>query len=287
MLDDVVIDTAESSNEFNSPQQEFATLWRNRGISGIELFRGDFLKYSFTRHFHSVAAFGAVESGSMRSWHRDGDHTVGPGMVMMFNPGDVHAPFPANDQRWSFRMFYLHDGLFQRLNQGVSDTPIRFKSPFSCDPLLARKILSLHRQLQGRCEPVEFDCRILEIFEHLASRHTVHREAPMIQPPPENVSRMREYIHAHVEDAISLEVLAGVANLSPYHALRSFRGALGLPPHKYLLQVRVERAKELLQSGRSIADVAATLGFADQSHLTRKFKRVFGVPPGQSLRSVT
>lgn len=98
---------------------------------------------------------------------------------------------------------------------------------------------------------------------------------------------MREYIHAHAEEEISLDVLAGVGHLSMYHALRSFRDVLGLPPHKYLLQVRVERAKALLQLGKSVADVAAILGFADQSHLTRHYKRVFGVPPAQSLRSVT
>jgi AraC-like DNA-binding protein len=206
---------------------------------------------------------------------------------MMFNPGDVHAPFPANDQRWSFRMFYLHDGLFKRLSQGLSETPIRFGLPFCSDPLLARKILSLHRQLQAKCEPVEFDCRILEVFEHLASRHTVQRKAPVVRPLANGVSLMREYIHAHMNEAISLEVLAGVANLSPYHALRSFRTALGLPPHKYLLQIRLERAKELLQSGKPIADIAATLGFADQSHLTRKYKAVFGVPPRQSLSNIS
>lgn len=97
---------------------------------------------------------------------------------------------------------------------------------------------------------------------------------------------MREYIHANAVDEISLELLAEVAHLSMYHALRSFREVLGLPPHKYLLQVRVERAKDMLQQGVLIADVAAALGFSDQSHLTRQFKRVFGVPPRRSLRCV-
>lgn len=64
------------------PKAEMGTFWRNRNIAGVELFHGNFLEYSFTRHFHSVAAFGAVESGAMRSWHRDSNHTLARGTVM-------------------------------------------------------------------------------------------------------------------------------------------------------------------------------------------------------------
>lgn len=266
---------------------ESATLWRHQNIGGVELFHGNFLDYSFTRHFHSVPAFGALEFGAMRSWHRDSNHTLAPGTVLMFNPGDVHAPFPASDNRWSFRMFYLQDELFEQLSDQSSKDSIRFAAPFASDPALAQKILALHRELEGRCERLEFDCRLLEILEHVTQHYAERRNAASKPAAPQAVARMREYIHAHAEGEVSLETLAGVARLSVYHALRSFRDTLGLPPHKYLLQVRVERAKELLQCGETIADIAARLGFSDQSHLTRQFKRVFGVPPAQSLRKVS
>jgi AraC-like DNA-binding protein len=69
--------------------------------------------------------------------------------------------------------------------------------------------------------------------------------------------------------------------LSPFHLLRVFRAAVGLPPHAYQIQLRVARAKELLRAGMPIAAVAVEVGFVDQSHLTRHFKRLVGVPPGR------
>ena len=275
-----------SQKPSTSVRVERAKLWRNQNIAGVELFQGDFLKYSFTRHFHSVIAFGAVEAGLMRYWHRDRTCTIGQNTLMLFNPGEVHAPIAANDERWSFRMFYLADSLFQRLSQQISDRPIRFTAPFNSDPAVAQMLFGLHRELEGRCEGIEFESRILEILEQLARRHSEARDIRRMKAVPASVARMREYIHAYSDTEVSLAALADVGQLSMFHALRSFRDVLGLPPHKYLLQVRVERAKALLHQGRSISDTAALLGFADQSHLNRHYKRMFGVAPAESLREL-
>jgi AraC family transcriptional regulator len=92
-----------------------------------------------------------------------------------------------------------------------------------------------------------------------------------------------EYIEAHLDASPSLDQLAAVARLSVYHFARQFKTATGLPPHQYVLARRVERAKQLLQQGRdlSLAEVAAHVGFADQSQLCHHFKRIVGVTPGQ------
>jgi AraC family transcriptional regulator len=92
-----------------------------------------------------------------------------------------------------------------------------------------------------------------------------------------------EYIEEHLDAGPTLEQLAGVARLSPYHFARQFKAATGLPPHQYLIARRVERARELLQTGKdlSLADVALDVGFSDQSQLSRHFKRLVGITPGQ------
>jgi AraC-like DNA-binding protein len=84
----------------------------------------------------------------------------------------------------------------------------------------------------------------------------------------------------------SLEQLSALAGLSQYHLVRVFRQETGLPPHTYLTQTRIERAKEQLQAGEPIAAVAATTGFADQSHFTKRFKRIVGVTPGQYIARI-
>lgn len=75
--------------------------------------------------------------------------------------------------------------------------------------------------------------------------------------------------------------------MSAYHFIRSFRTVVGMPPHAYQLHVRIARAKTLLRQGSSIAQTAFATGFADQSHLTNRFKAVLGITPGQYRSSTT
>ncbi|HEV3258593.1 MAG TPA: AraC family transcriptional regulator [Gemmataceae bacterium] len=92
-----------------------------------------------------------------------------------------------------------------------------------------------------------------------------------------------EYIEEHLDGCPTLEQLAAVVRLNPYHFARQFKAATGLPPHQYVILRRVERTKQLLQAGTdlSLAEVAQHAGFSDQSQFSRHFKRLVGVTPGQ------
>jgi AraC family transcriptional regulator len=91
------------------------------------------------------------------------------------------------------------------------------------------------------------------------------------------------YIEEHLDAGLTLERMAAVVHLSPYHFARQFKAATGLPPHQYVIARRVERAKQLLQRSVdiSLAEVAAHAGFSDQSHFSHHFKRMVGVTPAQ------
>jgi AraC family transcriptional regulator len=101
--------------------------------------------------------------------------------------------------------------------------------------------------------------------------------------PKHKLRAVTEYIHEHLDAELSLDHLAAVAHLSPYHFARLFKNSTGLPPHQYVIARRVERAKELLRERDRppLAEVATEVGFADQSHFTRHFKRLVGVTPRQ------
>jgi AraC family transcriptional regulator len=99
---------------------------------------------------------------------------------------------------------------------------------------------------------------------------------------PERLRRVRDYVEAHLDDDLSLTVLAGIAALSPFHFSRSFKQATGVGPQRYVIQRRLERAKRLLRRTRQpLAWIAQEAGFADQSHLTQIFRRELGVTPGR------
>jgi AraC family transcriptional regulator len=100
---------------------------------------------------------------------------------------------------------------------------------------------------------------------------------------PAKLRAVVEYIEGHLEAGPTLGQMAAVAHLSPYHFARQFKAATGLPPHQYVIARRVERAKRLLRrrGGLNLAAVAARVGFADEGHFARHFKRLVGVTPGR------
>jgi AraC family transcriptional regulator len=123
---------------------------------------------------------------------------------------------------------------------------------------------------------------------HLLRTYTTqYREARSPQSlTQQQVARAIDYLHSHLDQDISLEVLAQTVNISPSHLRRLFKQATGMAPHQYLIHLRVNRAKKLLLTRSfSINEVAAEVGFADQSHLHRHFKRIFGVTPKTILAS--
>jgi AraC-like DNA-binding protein len=102
---------------------------------------------------------------------------------------------------------------------------------------------------------------------------------------PRVVTVALDYLAENFAEDISLAELATLAGVDRFHLLRAFRRCLGLPPHLYQTQLRLRHAKRLLLAGELPAIAAAAVGFADQSHLIRKFKAAYGVTPGQYLRS--
>jgi AraC family transcriptional regulator len=118
-------------------------------------------------------------------------------------------------------------------------------------------------------------------------RHVVAPRRPERGPdgtlPRGRLRAVLEYIEEHAVAGPTLEQMAAVARLSPYHFARQFKKATGLPPHQYVILRRVEWAKQLLQAkpGLSLAEVAARAGFSDQSQFGYHFKRLAGVTPGQ------
>ncbi len=158
------------------------------------------------------------------------------------------------------------------------------------DPHIHSIAYSLLQELQspgigGRLF-VESQATVLAL--HLLRRHSVF--APKIEQgreklPSAKVRHVMDYIHEHLEQDVTLSALAEVVQVSPYHLLRLFKQATGCTPHQYLLSSRLKRVRELLQNTKcSISEIALLTGFADQSHLTRHFKRVFGITPAAFVR---
>jgi AraC family transcriptional regulator len=107
---------------------------------------------------------------------------------------------------------------------------------------------------------------------------------PTEAAPPVAVLKIVELMRARLAEPLSLEEMARAAGVSPFHFARQFKTATGHPPHEYLVRLRVDHAQELMTThGRNwtMAAIARECGFADQSHMTRHFRRVLGITPGE------
>lgn len=161
------------------------------------------------------------------------------------------------------------------------------------DALIRELILGLHAEVVDGCTDGGL---CAESLANALAVRLVHKYSPRQTTRGElggGLGRRRlrqvvDYIHENLADGVSLADLARVAALSPFHFARQFRRTTGLPPHEYVTRCRVERARELLvRPGVGIADVAVQVGFCDQSHLARHYKRVFGLTPAAFARSVS
>lgn len=262
--------------------EDHARIWRHASLNGVELFHGTYKNYEFARHFHRVPAIGVVESAAMRSYCRRGNHILAAGTVFLLNPGEIHAPGPAGTPGWSFRMFYFDDAFFKAIPLPFAMQSLRFRQPFVQDRELASALFQLHREMEGDGDRLRFETTFMSIFSRLAERYSeapVHNEA--LKPDQTAIAAALQYMEANYNRNLSLDELARLSPYSATHFLRMFRDVVGLTPHAYLTQFRIELATELLRSGTPLIDIAHLVGFTDQSHFTRKFKRMLGVTPGQ------
>ncbi len=155
------------------------------------------------------------------------------------------------------------------------------------DPLLRELALSLKREVDagypgGKLYGESLAAALaVHLVRHYSNLEPANRQAGLDHGQIRSQIRQAiHHIHEHFASDLSLATLSQLAELSPFHFARLFRESTGLAPHQYIVQHRVERARELLLSGnRTTAEIAIAVGFCDQSHLTTHFKRAFGLTP--------
>ena len=212
--------------------------------------------------------------------------------LVSIHPSDTPVRW-AWDTRLSFTMMSLEPEYLNKVARESFDfdpAQVRLKTvEGKHDPVITSIAGALMREVMsgdaGSRLYAESLANLLAV--HLLRNYTDHPElieAEKVSVAPRSVVQAMKYIHENYSGDVSLADIAGAAHLSSYHLTRVFKKATGVSPHQYLVQVRVNSARSLLTAGagdRSLAEIAAAVGFYDQSHLTRHFKRMFGITPKQ------
>ncbi len=255
---------------------DWARYWRADNAP-VEAMHAHFSAHVYHRHSHESYSFGVTETGAQAFTCRHGRHVSGRGMAMAFNPDDPHDGHAADGGGFTYRMVHIWPELFASLTG--APLPL-FRSPVLEDRAVAAAVHRLHLTLTGP-DPETSE---LERYERLAAtarllvRHASGRDTARGGADRRVAARVREIIRASGE--LTADDLAAAAGCSRYAAYRAFTQAYGLSPSDYQRQLRVQAARRLLGAGVTPARAAAEAGFADQAHLTRWFRRYYGVTPG-------
>lgn len=254
------------------------------------MLRARFVTQNFSKHFHEGFAVGCIMDGAMRFNYRGESVVAARGQVNLVVPGEAHDGHGAERDGWAYRMFYLPpEALLEAAGElrARPDLP-HFRKGVLNDPVLADEIVRAHLLLESPDVPLmEKETRLLRLLVGWIKRHADQRGgAPRGGQEHRAVHRAREIIEDRFGEDIPLRALAREAGLSPFHLARVFERQLGITPHGYLTQVRVERARQKLAGDERMADIAMDCGFSDQAHLTRQFKRQTGITPGKYRKNL-
>ncbi len=168
----------------------------------------------------------------------------------------------------------------EQLEQGLY-----FPHPVIRDHQLYQNIFDFARAVQQGDDLLNQESLFCDIIGHCLCQYAQNRwEYHEEAHPHWAVTAAREYLEHHCEQVVRLEELTRVARMSPYYLTRIFQREVGIPPYEYLVKIRLTRAHVLLQEGKTISEAAYSSGFADQSHLTRFFKKHTGMTPGEYQR---
>jgi AraC-like DNA-binding protein len=202
-------------------------------------------------------------------------------------PDEVHSTMEMEDRRAPAKYRVLYAGP-DRLREVATEIGggRGLGLPFFAEAVLrddepGMRYQHLHASFEGRSSQLGRDVGLLSTLAALVGRHarTSTSRGPL-SGPHRAVDLARAYLEDNYTDDVSLDTLAQLVGLSPFHLARLFQQEVGMPPHAYQIQVRIAHAKRLLLQGLPVSRVAGETGFYDLSHLTRHFKRHIGVAPG-------
>ncbi|MFI8826632.1 AraC family transcriptional regulator [Streptomyces sp. NPDC053431] len=253
----------------------------------MDLLHAHYVRKSFSRHTHESFVFAAITEG-VEAFHYGSDLVyAGPGQIALVNPDTPHTGHAGVPEGWTYRTIYPDAELIRSIAEDTIALRggVGFTDPVVDDPYAAQLVIGVHRAAEeGNALAAD---SLLRLVTARMLRSHGGRVTPLtpLAAGARDAARARAVLLERMADPPTLEQLAAELDTSPFALLRAFRAAYGMPPHTWLTDARVRRARRLLDAGTPPAEAAVAVGFTDQPHLNRHFTRSVGVPPGAYQRA--
>jgi AraC-like DNA-binding protein len=233
----------------------------------------------FTRHFHDTYTIGITYEGVMKTFINSNFYESYEYSVRINNPGEVHGGL---SQNWAHANFYPCTQLLTQIYEEIfHDKKIPyFTNHIINDKILFFKIHQFFYAYFNQSESMVIESALIDALSYLVLHHTHHtQKIDALFHDTKLLRNTDELIEASIDTNFTLDTLAQNVSLSKFHFLRVFKKESGMTPHAFIINKRLNKAKSFIQSGMPISEAASMVGFNDQSHFTRNFKRIYGYTP--------
>ncbi|MGL4609158.1 MAG: helix-turn-helix transcriptional regulator [Trueperaceae bacterium] len=235
----------------------------------------------YTNHFHENYGFCWLTHGEVKTHHKGSSFLSVPQSLTVTNPDEVHR----GDLQTEMAQYYSFYPCEQTLHELGYKKPVYFRESIITDTTTLRHLCNFVCSIEQ--SSLELQTYYLVLIGHVFHRYAEEPRASFtLKKEMSAVLKARDYLHAHRYEDIKLEELATLTQLSRAYFIRAFKKTFGMPPHAYLIHLRINEAKKRLVVGETVADVAIQLGFADQSHFSRTFKGTTGISPAYYAKAI-
>lgn len=250
----------------------------SQGFERIEAF---FSGHGFDPHRHDTYAIGFTLRGVQSFKYRGATQYSVAGQTIVLHPDELHDGHAGTEAGFRYKMAYIEPGLIHDALDGRR-APLPFvRQAVSHNRIIAAAIMPALEDLIAPLEELQRDQIILNLADALAATDPSVPRRKLSARAWNAVGVTRDFLDANVQRGVTAAELETVGGLARYELARQFRACLGTSPYRYLVQRRLDRARRLMLGGATLADAALMSGFADQSHMTRHFKKTYGVSPGR------
>lgn len=256
---------------------------QNSVLPWIELRVANKSNACYEAHSHDEFSFGVISQGRAVYKNRNRSHTIGVGDLVTINPSDIHSCNPEQGV-WSYSMLFvnalkmgqLQQDVVREESQCVSLDYQSFNTDYERNESLKHQYLALFSALEDESSSLNIESCLYDFVKSSLYKSSSVNKRKLIVPP---IKRIKEKLLDGIAEHHELESLAKEAGMSRYQLLRAFKTQYGLPPYAYLMDEKIKRSKVMLRMGSSLTEVAHSLGFSDQAHFQRQFKKRLAVTP--------
>ncbi|HGM1124243.1 TPA: AraC family ligand binding domain-containing protein [Clostridioides difficile] len=263
-------------------KQEERTVCFDRELK-IEAYRFKGIMQKFPNHFHEHYVIGFIEKGQRYLSCKNKEYTTSTGDLLLFNPFDSHTCEQIDDKVLDYRCINIKPEIMKKTVFEI--TGKNYLPKFNQPVIFRSELVPLLQELHYIIMEEELDFKKEELFFFLIEQLIEEHTEPNLQSNLENtnieIQAVCDYLENNYAEHIVLDELSTIASMNKYSLLRNFTKLKGITPYRYLENIRVNKAKKLLEKGVEPIDAAIQTGFVDQSHFTNFFKNFIGLTPKQ------